>query len=81
MTDYATYVTATARTPGYGNTLDKLLDKLPNEAERVARGWLADPDMRTSHCARAITAMAADLIGYDGEMKDNVVARWRAANQ
>jgi hypothetical protein len=37
--------------------------------------------MRTSHCARAITAMAADLIGYDGEMKDNVVARWRAANQ
>ena len=81
MTDYATYVTTTAKTPGYRNTLDKLLDKLPDDAEQAARAWLADPDMSASHCARALTAMAADLIGHDGEVRDNVVARWRAAQK
>lgn len=81
MTDYSTYATTTAKMPGYSSTLDKLLDKLPDDAERAARAWLTDPDMAASHCGRAITAMAADLIDYDGEIKDNVVTRWRAAQK
>lgn len=78
MTDYTNYITATAKTTGVRSTLDVLLDRLPDDAETVARGWLADDTIDNSHCARALTAMTRDLLDNRRVVNDDVVRRWRA---
>ena len=80
MTDYTQYLTTTTKTVGVPLMIDTILDRLDDTAATEVRGWLANTDIDNSHCARAITLLAADLIDWTREVKPEVVGRWRRYN-